>query len=95
MEWATHYQTKQDASWEGGLPIGVPLNDITDAGVLAQTAIFVPRHELGHEIKAALECGDLVRFGHLLDVHWQNKKARSGKVRKCLPGPSHICHASG
>ena len=36
--------------------------------------------ELGHEIAAALECGDLVRFGHLLDEHWQNKKARCGGV---------------
>jgi D-glycero-alpha-D-manno-heptose-7-phosphate kinase len=36
--------------------------------------------ELGHEIEAALECGDLVRFGHLLDAHWRNKKARSGQV---------------
>jgi D-glycero-alpha-D-manno-heptose-7-phosphate kinase len=36
--------------------------------------------ELGHEIRAALECGDLVRFGCLLDVHWQNKKARCGGV---------------
>lgn len=36
--------------------------------------------ELGHEIRAALECGDLVRFGQLLDVHWNNKKARCGSV---------------
>jgi D-glycero-alpha-D-manno-heptose-7-phosphate kinase len=36
--------------------------------------------ELGHEIATALECGDLVRFGHLLDEHWRNKKARCGGV---------------
>lgn len=35
---------------------------------------------LGLEIKAALEAGDLNRFGELLDVHWQNKKRRSGKI---------------
>ncbi len=36
--------------------------------------------ELGVEIKAALEAGDLNRFGELLDAHWQNKKLRSDKV---------------
>lgn len=36
--------------------------------------------ELGHETKAALEQGDLSRFGELLDVHWQNKKRRSAKI---------------
>jgi D-glycero-alpha-D-manno-heptose-7-phosphate kinase len=36
--------------------------------------------ELGLEIKAALEAGDLERYGRLLDDHWQNKKRRSQKV---------------
>jgi D-glycero-alpha-D-manno-heptose-7-phosphate kinase len=36
--------------------------------------------ELGYETKAALEQGDFGRFGELLDVHWQNKKRRSGKI---------------
>jgi D-glycero-alpha-D-manno-heptose-7-phosphate kinase len=36
--------------------------------------------ELGYRIKAALEQGDLERFGLLLDEHWQNKKRRSGKI---------------
>lgn len=36
--------------------------------------------ELGFEIKAALEEGDLVKFGALLDRHWQNKKARSDAI---------------
>lgn len=35
---------------------------------------------LGLDIKAALEAGDLVRFGELLDTHWQNKKRRSAKI---------------
>jgi D-glycero-alpha-D-manno-heptose-7-phosphate kinase len=35
---------------------------------------------LGLEIKAALEAGDLHRFGELLDAHWQNKKRRSAKI---------------
>ena len=36
--------------------------------------------ELGYRVKAALEEGDLERFGRLLDEHWQNKKRRSGKI---------------
>ncbi len=36
--------------------------------------------ELGLEIKASLEAGDLGRFGELLDDHWQNKKRRSAKI---------------
>jgi len=35
---------------------------------------------LGLDIKAALEAGDLVRFGELLDTHWHNKKRRSAKI---------------
>lgn len=34
--------------------------------------------ELGYLSKAALESGDLHEFGRLMDVHWQNKKKRSG-----------------
>ena len=36
--------------------------------------------DLGHEIKDALEQGDLDRFGWLLDEHWQVKKELSGRV---------------
>jgi D-glycero-alpha-D-manno-heptose-7-phosphate kinase len=36
--------------------------------------------DLGLQIKEALEEGDLGRFGELLDVHWENKKRRSGKI---------------
>ncbi|HEY9287052.1 MAG TPA: galactokinase [Candidatus Dormibacteraeota bacterium] len=36
--------------------------------------------ELGHEIKAALEEGDLVKFGALLHQHWLNKKLRSERI---------------
>jgi len=35
---------------------------------------------IGYEVKAALEEGDLDRFGHLLDEHWQMKKKRSDKM---------------
>lgn len=34
--------------------------------------------ELGYKSKEALEQGDLMEFGRLMDVHWQNKKKRSG-----------------
>ena len=33
--------------------------------------------ELGLKSKAALEAGDLLEFGRLMDVHWQNKRKRS------------------
>ncbi len=36
--------------------------------------------DLGLQIKEALEEGDFGRFGELMDVHWQNKKRRSGKI---------------
>ena len=36
--------------------------------------------QLGYESKAALESGNLSEFGRLMDVHWQNKKKRSGKM---------------
>jgi D-glycero-alpha-D-manno-heptose-7-phosphate kinase len=35
---------------------------------------------LGMEIRVALEAGDLSRAGELMDVHWQQKKVRSGKI---------------
>ena len=36
--------------------------------------------ELGYRIKEALMEGNLEKFGHLLDEHWQNKKKRSSKI---------------
>jgi D-glycero-alpha-D-manno-heptose-7-phosphate kinase len=36
--------------------------------------------ELGLHIREALEAGDLIQFGALLDEHWQNKKRRSNKI---------------
>ncbi|MGZ5037104.1 MAG: GHMP family kinase ATP-binding protein [Usitatibacter sp.] len=34
--------------------------------------------ELGYRSKAALEAGDVVRFGQLMHEHWEHKKRRSG-----------------
>jgi D-glycero-alpha-D-manno-heptose-7-phosphate kinase len=36
--------------------------------------------ELGHQVKRALEAGDVERFGFLLHEHWQNKKRRGGGI---------------
>jgi len=36
--------------------------------------------ELGKQSLAALESGNLKEFGRLMDVHWQNKKKRSGSM---------------
>jgi D-glycero-alpha-D-manno-heptose-7-phosphate kinase len=36
--------------------------------------------ELGHQVKRALESGDVERFGFLLHEHWQNKKRRGGGI---------------
>jgi len=36
--------------------------------------------ELGLQSKTALEAGDLLEFGRLMDVHWQRKKQRSGAM---------------
>jgi len=35
---------------------------------------------LGYKSKDALESGDLMEFGRLMDVHWQNKRKRSGSI---------------
>ncbi len=34
--------------------------------------------DVGHRSHAALESGDLREFAHLMDLHWQRKKERSG-----------------
>jgi D-glycero-alpha-D-manno-heptose-7-phosphate kinase len=36
--------------------------------------------DLGFRSQAALESGDLIEFGRLMDVHWQRKKERSGSM---------------
>jgi D-glycero-alpha-D-manno-heptose-7-phosphate kinase len=36
--------------------------------------------ELGFRSRAALESGDLVRFGELMHEHWEHKKRRSGRM---------------
>lgn len=52
----------------------------TEGGDSAMLESLHTTKEIGHRIKAALECGDLDEFGRLLDEHWQNKKRRSGKI---------------
>ena len=36
--------------------------------------------DLGRKSKDALEKGDLIRFGELMNVHWEHKKQRSGAM---------------
>jgi len=36
--------------------------------------------KLGFESRIALESGDLNQFGELMNIHWQNKKKRSGSM---------------
>lgn len=36
--------------------------------------------ELGYRSRAALESGDLVHFGELMDEHWEHKKRRSDQM---------------
>ncbi|HZQ98344.1 MAG TPA: hypothetical protein VFC93_05975 [Chloroflexota bacterium] len=48
--------------------------------------------QIGLEVKRALERGDLEEFGRLLDVHWQNKKRRSGKISD--PHLDHVYDAA-
>jgi len=36
--------------------------------------------ELGHRSRAALEAGDLIRFGELMYEHWEHKRRRSAGV---------------
>jgi D-glycero-alpha-D-manno-heptose-7-phosphate kinase len=36
--------------------------------------------ELGHRSRAALESGNLVKFGEIMHEHWEHKKRRSGRT---------------
>lgn len=36
--------------------------------------------DIGYRTKEALESGNLQEFGRLMDVHWENKKKRSGNM---------------
>ena len=47
----TRYQAEQDAA-----PLlEICLDDVTEGGAIAQTAVFVPRHALALEIKEVIE----------------------------------------
>ena len=48
--------------------------------VIYSAAIYVLIKEIGLETKAALEQGEVDRFGELLHVHWETKKKRSPKM---------------
>jgi len=48
----------------------------TDDAEMTENLHFVK--ELGKQSLVALESGDLVKFGELMNVHWEHKKKRSG-----------------
>jgi len=48
----------------------------TDDAEMTDNLHFVK--ELGKQSLVALESGDLVKFGELMNVHWEHKKKRSG-----------------
>jgi len=48
----------------------------TDDAEMTENLHFVK--ELGKQSLVALESGDLVKFGELMNVHWDHKKKRSG-----------------
>jgi hypothetical protein len=51
IEWAIAYQTEQAGKDGTRLPVG----DFNEAGVSAQTSIFVPRHQLAAELGQVIE----------------------------------------
>lgn len=58
----------------------VILKDQNDRSNKNESAMLESLHltkALGHQSLEALESGDLDEFAHLMDVHWQHKKARS------------------
>ena len=105
MDWATRYQTEQS---QKSSILKLFLGDITDAGVLAQVAIFVPRHELGREVKEAIErnCASLgvpaevpVLRGRDHDGEREGAQCRRWREarelgRKGLPVYSNLCRRS-
>ena len=105
MEWATHYQTEQAAK---DSIFDLFLDDITGGGVRAQVAIFVPRHELAHEIKQTIE-RNLAALGKPVAVpilRGRDHGAEDGEApcrrwrearelgRKGLPVYSNLCRRS-
>src|SRR5215470_3365421 len=63
IEWAIHYQAEQEGKDGRRLFLG----DFNEAGVPAQTSIFVPRHQLAVELREVIERafqerGELIRM---------------------------------
>jgi hypothetical protein len=63
IDWAIHYQAEQAGKDGTRLSIG----DFNEAGVTAQTSIFVPRHQLAEEMRGVIECAFRER-GELITV---------------------------
>jgi hypothetical protein len=63
MHWAIRYQAEQ----EGKDGIRLSLGDFNEAGVPAQTSIFVPRHQLAGELREIIE-GAFLERGKVIKV---------------------------
>jgi hypothetical protein len=53
IHWAIHYQAAQEGKDGTSLSVG----DFNEAGVPAQTSIFIPRHHLAEELRGVIEHG--------------------------------------
>ena len=103
MEWATRYQTEQQGK---DSILELSRSDITLAGVWAQVAIFVLRHELAQEVKEVIQRNreDLgepvvvpVLRGRDHEADKDNAPCRRWREacelgRKGLPVYSNLCH---
>lgn len=52
--------------------------------------------QLGYDSKDALEAGDIRRFGEIMHIHWEHKKARSGAISNaCIDGYYELARMNG
>jgi hypothetical protein len=105
IDWAIRYQSEQ----EGKGPRDLRIADQNEAGVPAQTSIFVPRHHLAEELKRVIEGafhkrGELVRVPILRGREnggeegkapcWRWREAHA-LARKGLPIYTNLCERRG
>ena len=67
LEWAFKYQRRQESKAEKGEILELTWDDIGAHGVIAQTAIFAPRHYLAKQAKSLIESYSKM-LGHPITV---------------------------
>jgi hypothetical protein len=102
IDWAIRYRAEQ----EGKDWLRLPIADHNEAGVNAQTSIFVPRHQLAEELKEVIESAFLER-GEPITVPILRGRENGGEegkapcrrwrearelARKGLPIYTNLCH---